>query len=148
VPVLWDRVHIMVDLNDDTTPQTPRRMEVLSGAERRRQWPDDLKARIVAESLAPGAIVAEVARRYDVRGQQIHMWRKDARDGRLVLPADDGAMFAQVVVAAPAAKRPWAPVKPPLSVLEIEAASMIVRAWPDADTALVETVLRVLKAGA
>jgi len=36
------------------------RVEVLSGVERRRQWSDE-KARIVEETLVPGARVAEVA---------------------------------------------------------------------------------------
>ena len=39
------------------------RVEVLSGVERRRQWWDAEKARIVEETLVPGARVAEVARR-------------------------------------------------------------------------------------
>jgi len=39
------------------------RVEVLSGVERRRQWSDDEKARIVEETLVPGARVADVARR-------------------------------------------------------------------------------------
>jgi len=39
------------------------RVEVLSGVERRRQWSDDEKARIIEETLVPGARVAEVARR-------------------------------------------------------------------------------------
>ena len=39
------------------------RVEVLSGVERRRQWSDDEKARIIEETWVPGARVAEVARR-------------------------------------------------------------------------------------
>ena len=41
-----------------------RRIEVITGVERRRRWSEQDKARIVAESLKPGVIVAEVARRY------------------------------------------------------------------------------------
>lgn len=52
-----------------------------AGASKRR-------ASIVAESFAPGAAVAEVARRHGARAQQVHGWRRDAREGRLVLPAE------------------------------------------------------------
>lgn len=33
---------------------------------RRRRWSDEVKARIVAESYAPGAAVSEVARRHEI----------------------------------------------------------------------------------
>jgi transposase len=36
------------------------RVEVIAGAERRRSWSEEQKRAIVAESLAPGAIVSEV----------------------------------------------------------------------------------------
>ena len=42
------------------------RIEVLGGVERRRRWSDDEKMRIIAETLAPGAKVAAVARRHGV----------------------------------------------------------------------------------
>ena len=42
-----------------------RRLEVINGALGRRRWSPEAKARIVAESLAPGVAVSEVARRGD-----------------------------------------------------------------------------------
>lgn len=39
------------------------RGEVLVGPERRRRWREDEKARIIEESLRPGAQVANIARR-------------------------------------------------------------------------------------
>src|SRR5215831_3961648 len=39
------------------------RVEVISGPERRRRWSAEQKRAIVAESLAPGAVVTEIARR-------------------------------------------------------------------------------------
>lgn len=40
----------------------PRRFEVITGAGGRRRWTVDDKARIVAETLEPGAVASEVAR--------------------------------------------------------------------------------------
>jgi transposase len=56
-----------------------------SGGERRRyrSWPERLKREIVAASLAPGASVSLVARRYDVNTNQLFHWRKLYRDGLL-----------------------------------------------------------------
>lgn len=43
-------------------PSLPR-VEVITGTRRRRQFSSDEKARIIEETLAPGAVVSEVARR-------------------------------------------------------------------------------------
>ena len=52
-----------------------RQIEVITGVERRRRWSEEDKARIVAESLKPGVIVAEVARRYGMHRNQLYGWR-------------------------------------------------------------------------
>jgi transposase-like protein len=52
---------------------------VLSGPERRRRWSGQKKARIVEESLRPGAAVTEVARRHDVHPNLLHYWRRQVR---------------------------------------------------------------------
>ncbi|WP_143018370.1 transposase [Belnapia rosea] len=57
------RAGIMVDISDDAKDGGYRRVEVLTAPGRRRKWSDDDKARIVAETLEPGAVVAEIARR-------------------------------------------------------------------------------------
>ena len=67
------------------------RVEVITGPERRRRWTADQKRAIIAASLAPGAVVNEVARRADVCPGQIYRWRKELR------PAADG--FAEVLIA-------------------------------------------------
>ncbi len=67
------------------------RVEVITGAERRRRRSEEQKRAIVAESLARGAIVSEVARRADVGPGQIYRWRQEFRT------VADG--FAQVLIA-------------------------------------------------
>jgi len=76
------------------------RVEVITGPERRRRWTDEQKQAIVAETLEPGAVVAEVARRAEVGPGQIYRWRQELR-GR-----SDG--FAQVMIAAPGNADPQA----------------------------------------
>lgn len=74
---------------------------VLSGPERRRRWTSAEKARIVEASLAPGASVAEVARRHDVHPNLLHLWRRQARNLALVRTDDaaaDEVQFAAVTV--------------------------------------------------
>lgn len=68
---------------------------VLSGPERRRRWSRDQRARIVEESLRPGAIVVEVSRRHDVHPSLVHAWRREARRS-----TDSGLSFVPVTVAA------------------------------------------------
>jgi transposase len=71
------------------------RVEVLGGLERRRRWSQDDKARIVEETLAPGAKVTEVARRNGVAASVVFTWRRQARTVEQV-----GPRFAPVQIAA------------------------------------------------
>ncbi|SRR5712691_1041997 len=72
---------------------------VLSGPERRRRWTAAEKLRIVEESLAGEASVAEVARRHDVHPNLLHLWRRQARTEVLSVAPDDGSRFVPVAVA-------------------------------------------------
>jgi transposase len=71
------------------------RVEVLGGLERRRRWSQDDKARIVEETLTPGAKVTEVARRNGVAASLVFTWRRQARTAERVVPC-----FAPVQIAA------------------------------------------------
>ena len=66
------------------------RFELISGPERRRRWSEDQKRALVAAAFAPGAVVAEVARRADVYPGQLYRWRQELREAV--------AGFAEVVL--------------------------------------------------
>jgi transposase len=78
-------------------------MEIITGVERRRQWRDEEKLRILAELNQPGVKFSEVARRHDVSRGLLWQWRDAQRRGRLVAETP-GFLPLQVVpeLAAPA----------------------------------------------
>lgn len=63
-------------------------IEVVQRTRGYRRWPAEVKARIVAESFQPGVRVVDVARRHGLAAHQLSDWRRHARQGLLVLPAD------------------------------------------------------------
>ena len=52
------------------------RVELVDPVRGNRRWPDDVKARIVAESFQFGARVVDVAKRYDIVPHQLSDWRR------------------------------------------------------------------------
>jgi len=54
--------------------------EIIVEGKRRRNWPKELKRRIVDESYAPGVSVCEVARCHDLDPAQLFSWRKMFRE--------------------------------------------------------------------
>jgi transposase len=73
------------------------RVEVLGGVERRRRWSRDDKMRIIEETLAPGAVVTEIARRHGIATSLVFTWRRRAR---LATVASAGPRLVPVQVAA------------------------------------------------
>jgi|SoiMethySBSTD1v2_1073268.scaffolds.fasta_scaffold3614012_1 transposase len=105
------------------------KVAVLSGPERRRRWTSAEKLRIVEESLASEASVAEVARRHEVHPNLLHVWRRQARAGALGCAVERAgalggeAHFAAVAVVPEGLALP-APAQPAAAgVIEIELAS-------------------------
>lgn len=67
------------------------RIDVITGVERRRRWSVEQKRAVVAAAFAPGAVVADVARRADVCSSLIYRWRREF--------AGAPAGFAEVIVS-------------------------------------------------
>ncbi len=135
----------MVDVKDDAKGGGFRRVEVLTGPGRRRKWSDDDKARIVAETLAPGAVVSEVARRWQVCPQQVFGWRRGMRLGTAVTATEPVSFVPMVPEAPPACDAPAvAPSSSP--PIEVELAGAVLRLAPGTDAALLTTVLRAIRA--
>jgi len=63
------------------------RVETTGGKRSRRSWSDEDKRRIVEEAIAPGASVANIARRYGVNANLLFNWRKAARASSAVATA-------------------------------------------------------------
>ena len=138
------------DLNDDhsdvTTPVRPRRVEVLTGPERRRKWPDETKIAIVAEALADGAVVSDVARRHDVAPSQLFGWMRQFRDAALATIAPpEPPMFAPAIVevAPMMAVPPPAPPEPPAEI-EISVGCATVRIRGAVDAKMLAAVLKAI----
>jgi transposase len=134
----------MVEISDDARDGF-RRIELLTGPDRRRRWSVEEKAQIVAETLAPGARVADVARRWQLCSQQIFTWRRQARCDRMTEGPDPAASvvpsFVPIIAEAAAA-----PSTPP--TIEVKLAGAVVRVASGMDAATLTTVLRAVRASA
>src|SRR3954469_17285221 len=86
------------------------RVEVLGGVERRRRWSRDDKMRIIEETLAPGAVVTEIARRHGIATSLVFTWRRRAR---LATVASAGPRLVPVRVAAAGVRSIEAPAAMP-----------------------------------
>jgi transposase len=100
-----DRV-MAVALESDDAPTTDRtsnrnrRIEVITGRERRRRWTAEQKREIAAESLRPGVSPIMVARRYGVSSGLLYTWRQQLLSGVLGAVADTKPRFVRVDVVA------------------------------------------------
>jgi transposase len=94
-------------------------VEILPSGKRRCHWSAEEKARIVAETLAAGAKVAEVARKHGITPSRIFAWRREARAKEHGEPAAPGLIKVHVVAPPTTATRQDMPVKePPRSAQE------------------------------
>lgn len=141
-----------MDTEHSAITEPVRRIEVFTGAGRRRTWSADDKARIVAETLREGDTVCAVARRHGLSPQQLFGWRRQARQSAAGVE-NAAPKFVPAVVEATPPARPHRRHKRTrhadqiCGLIEVEIADMTVRFGRDADAKTVAAVLRVLKAG-
>lgn len=64
------------------------------GKRKRRSYSTAFKRRVVAETMQPGASVAEVARRHGLNANMVFLWRGDPRFG----PGREAAAFLPVEI--------------------------------------------------
>ena len=83
-------------------------VEIITGRECRRRWSVEQKLRVVGETHEPGARVSQVAARHGVCESLVFSWRRQAREGVLVLA--DVPVFLPVQMSDAA---PLAAVSPP-----------------------------------
>jgi transposase len=56
-----------------------------------RTYAQEFKQQVIRETLEPGMSVSIVARRHDINANVVFAWRKQYREGKLVLPALEAA---------------------------------------------------------
>ena len=132
-------------------PEPARRLEVFTGAGRRRNWSADVKAAIVAESYLVSGSVCSVARRHGLTPSQLFTWRRLAREERVSGPASP--LFVPAIVEAPsepAASRDRprrVRRRGPAAAIELEVAGVVVRVGTGASPEAIAAVIRASKAG-
>ena len=115
-----------------------------------RRWPDEVKAQVVAESLRPGETVNAVAARYDIQPNQLTSWRRMAKDGALVLPADEreAAVFAPLVICDTQDAAPAPPTDTAGGNVRIAVGDVVINLDADTPAARVAEIVRALEAQA
>lgn len=99
--MVGDHADAMLEVMDEARHEGKyRRIEVITGRRQRRNWTDDEKARILAESAEPDVNISAVARRWGVNRGLLNVWRRDAglTSRRSAKTCAQQAMFVPVTV--------------------------------------------------
>lgn len=150
------RFNHKVDRKVKTEASRVQRVEVITGVERRRDWTDEEKLSIIAESCRDGVVISDVARRHGLRPQQLFTWRNEFRKRNggglqcgLTLAAGRGAgepAFAPVMITD--ARPAEAQVEARAALIEIMLDGATVRLHGGVDAKTVAAVLRAVRATA
>ena len=148
-----DRYALNVDHSDDTKVEKARplqRVEVITGVERRRNWSEHEKLSIVAESMADGVVISDVARRHGLSPQQLFGWRSQFKARAAEFMEQRAPAFAPAIVdqrepLAHTPAQPFEPLSEPSSSIEVTVgrARIVIRGTVDQRT--IATVLKALK---
>ncbi|WP_041679126.1 IS66-like element accessory protein TnpA [Rhizobium etli] len=114
------------------------------GREAHRHWPEEIKAKIVSESLRPGTKVNEVAQRYGLRANSLSTWRTLARQGKLILPAPEDAVEFAAVIVDPSVSQP---LPKAAGRTEIVLGPVTIRLEEGASATRIAAIARALAAG-
>jgi transposase len=148
----------MIISGDDPVSRGVQRFEVFTGAGKRREWPPEVKASIVAECCSGREGVSAVARRHGLDPSQVYAWRKDLRkqleDKGLPLPSPEPEAVAFVpaviqasMVADPArVRRAHQRRRATPAAVELEIDGVAVKIARGADTGIITAVIEALKA--
>ena len=145
-----------MDTVDNAITKPVHRLEVFTGAGRRRTWSDEDKGRIVAEIVASGESVSAVARRHGLSPQQLFGWRRELHASQTALSHAEELRFVPAVLdgapSTPSVRRQRkmlrGQVEPGAGMIEVEIDGVTVRVGRGADAKTVRAVLRTLKARA
>lgn len=144
---------------DDPVSRGAQRFEVFTGVGKRREWPAEVKASIVAECYSGGGVGA-VARRHGLDPSQVYAWRKDVRrqlEGKgLTLPsaASEAATFVPALIESDMVPAP-APTRrtrqhhratAAAAAVELEIDGVTVKIARGADRGIITAVIEALKA--
>ena len=78
-----------------------RRVEIITGTERRRSWSDEEKLQLVEEACRPGHSVSQVARQRGINASQLFAWRRQALAQGLVTDNRSGPSAAPALTFSP-----------------------------------------------
>lgn len=143
---------------DDAGISGVRRFEVFTGVGKRRDWPPEVKASIVAESYSGKQSVSAVARRHGMSASQLFTWRrllrKEMEERGIALPVQsrEAPMFVPAVVEKQEPLPPAVSSKPAsrrrssrASTIELEIGGALVRIGSSADADTIAAVITALR---
>ena len=142
---------------DDAGTSGVQRFEVFTGAGRRRDWPVEVKASIVAESFSGLETVCAVARRHGLSPSQLFAWRrvlrKQLEERGQALPAAASPSFVPAVIEplpmsapVPVAKRSRPRRRSKAGAVELEIDGVSVKIGQGADVGTITAVIEALRA--